>query len=194
MLASEPIHHPPLLDAAPLQFADLLSWARPKCIPVVRELTFGVAEEITEEGLPLLLLFHQPDDKESRDRFQRIGRTYLADLARCAVWSRFTDTYSHTAPTVPSSHPTVLRVLFRDMKQTEKFAAYVESKGPFRVSCSVGAFSYMPLSVISRHRCHYIRATQSVMFCTLPQACDSTYSPASLSKPLKSGFSIGLAT
>ncbi|VEL20337.1 unnamed protein product [Protopolystoma xenopodis] len=44
---------------------------------------------------------------------------------------------------------------------------------------------------ISRHRCHRIRATQGVMFYT---AFDSMYTPASLSKPPKSGFLIGIAT
>lgn len=31
-------------------------------MPLVREITFENAEELTEEGLPFLLLFRRPDD------------------------------------------------------------------------------------------------------------------------------------
>ncbi|VEL07256.1 unnamed protein product [Protopolystoma xenopodis] len=43
-------------------------------------------------------------------------------------------------------------------------------------SSSVVSFPYLPVSVISRHRCHRIRATQGVMFYTLPRAFDCTNS------------------
>merc|ERR1719318_497583 len=39
-----------------------LAWAQEKCNPLVREITFENAEELTEEGLPFLILFHHPDD------------------------------------------------------------------------------------------------------------------------------------
>ena len=32
-------------------------WVSDKCIPLVREITFENAEELTEEGVPFLLLF-----------------------------------------------------------------------------------------------------------------------------------------
>merc|ERR1711910_312252 len=41
------------------------AWAVDKCSPLVREITFENAEELTEEGLPFLILFHAPDDNES---------------------------------------------------------------------------------------------------------------------------------
>ena len=45
---------------------DLLKrWVSYKCILLVREITFENAEEITEEGIPFLLLFYHPDDKSS---------------------------------------------------------------------------------------------------------------------------------
>lgn len=37
-------------------------WVQEKCVPLVREITFENAEELTEEGLPFLILFHSPDD------------------------------------------------------------------------------------------------------------------------------------
>ncbi|KAL8574530.1 hypothetical protein ACOMHN_057529 [Nucella lapillus] len=45
-------------------FDQLLAWAYEKCVPLVREITFQNAEELTEEGLPFLILFHKPEDTE----------------------------------------------------------------------------------------------------------------------------------
>lgn len=50
---------------------DLLkTWVSDKCIPLVREITFENAEELTEEGLPFLLLFYHPDDKSSIELYK----------------------------------------------------------------------------------------------------------------------------
>ena len=50
---------------------DLLkTWVSDKCIPLVREITFENAEELTEEGLPFLLLFHHPEDTGSIELFK----------------------------------------------------------------------------------------------------------------------------
>ena len=58
---------------------DLLkAWLSDKCIPLVREITFENAEELTEEGIPFLLLFHHPDDKESPDLYKKEVATQLA--------------------------------------------------------------------------------------------------------------------
>ncbi|XP_013186636.2 endoplasmic reticulum resident protein 44 [Amyelois transitella] len=48
------------------------TWAQEKCIPLVREITFENAEELTEEGLPFLILFHHPTDTESVKRYKEI--------------------------------------------------------------------------------------------------------------------------
>lgn len=50
-------------------FGALFQWTMDKCMPLVREITFENAEELTEEGLPFLILFHDPDDKESVELF-----------------------------------------------------------------------------------------------------------------------------
>lgn len=47
-----------------VDFNELSNWATELCIPLVREITFENAEELTEEGLPFLILFHHPDDHE----------------------------------------------------------------------------------------------------------------------------------
>ena len=48
----------------------LVTWSREKCIPLVREITFENAEELTDEGLPFLILFHHIDDHQSLSLFQ----------------------------------------------------------------------------------------------------------------------------
>lgn len=53
-------------------FDDLYTWVQEKCIPLVREITFENAEELTEEGLPFLILFHNPTDTESVKRYKEI--------------------------------------------------------------------------------------------------------------------------
>jgi len=40
-----------------------------KCIPLVREVTFENVEELTEEGLPFLILFRDPNDREQDKMF-----------------------------------------------------------------------------------------------------------------------------
>nr|CAI5826591.1 unnamed protein product [Callosobruchus analis] len=58
-------------------FDELHIWASEKCVPLVREITFENAEELTEEGLPFLILFHAPEDKESVKRFNEIVQSEL---------------------------------------------------------------------------------------------------------------------
>jgi len=50
-------------------------WITDKCIPLVREITFENAEELTEEGLPFLILFRHPDD-------HTIVETFTQEVAR----------------------------------------------------------------------------------------------------------------
>ncbi|KAH7646178.1 endoplasmic reticulum protein 44 [Dermatophagoides farinae] len=52
-------------------YDELSTWATDKCIPLVREITFENAEELTEEGLPFLILFHHPDDKHSVELYTK---------------------------------------------------------------------------------------------------------------------------
>jgi len=56
---------------------EVSAWAADKCTPLVREITFENAEELTEEGLPFLILFHAPEDTESIKRFNEVVRKEL---------------------------------------------------------------------------------------------------------------------
>jgi hypothetical protein len=62
-------------------FADyeyMKSWLTDKCIPLVREVTFENVEELTEEGLPFLILFRDPNDKETEKKYTETVR-----IVRC---------------------------------------------------------------------------------------------------------------
>lgn len=52
--------------------ATLASWAKDNCIPLVREITFENAEELTEEGLPFVILFYDPNDKSWIELYKRV--------------------------------------------------------------------------------------------------------------------------
>lgn len=60
-------------------FDELNIWAQEKCVPLVREITFENAEELTEEGLPFLILFHAPDDTESVKKYKDVVVKTLID-------------------------------------------------------------------------------------------------------------------
>lgn len=47
-----------------------------------REITFENAEELTEEGLPFLILFHAPDDTESIKNYKAIVESQLLSEKR----------------------------------------------------------------------------------------------------------------
>ena len=58
-------------------YDEINAWAAEKCSPLVREITFENAEELTEEGLPFLILFHKPDDNESVKQYHEVVQKYL---------------------------------------------------------------------------------------------------------------------
>ena len=64
------------------ELESLTTWSREKCIPLVREITFSNAEELTDEGLPFLILFHKADDQESIVLFEHEVAKQLAN-ERC---------------------------------------------------------------------------------------------------------------
>ncbi|KAK1172330.1 endoplasmic reticulum resident protein 44-like isoform X2, partial [Acipenser oxyrinchus oxyrinchus] len=62
---------PDMVYLGSLSNFDLIyAWAQDKCVPMVREITFENGEELTEEGLPFLILFHLKEDTESLEKFQ----------------------------------------------------------------------------------------------------------------------------
>lgn len=61
---------------------ELNVWVQQKCVPFVREITFENAEELTEEGLPFLILFHASDDLETIKDYKTIVETQLMSEKR----------------------------------------------------------------------------------------------------------------
>ncbi|KAH8391683.1 hypothetical protein KR200_007636, partial [Drosophila serrata] len=59
---------------------ELEPWILERCVPLVREIDFHTVEELIEQGLPLLLLFHHPDDLLSVKDFKSIVQMQLADM------------------------------------------------------------------------------------------------------------------
>ena len=53
-------------------FSAFSNWVEDKCTPLVKEITFQNAEEITEEGKPLMILFHDPDDTDSLKQYNDV--------------------------------------------------------------------------------------------------------------------------
>lgn len=58
--------------------AELYTWAREHCNPMVREITFDNGEELTEEGLPFLILFYDPNEHSPVDEFTEMVKTRFA--------------------------------------------------------------------------------------------------------------------
>ncbi|XP_012675896.2 endoplasmic reticulum resident protein 44 [Clupea harengus] len=63
-----------------INFDLTFAWTQDKCVPLVREITFENGEELTEEGIPFLILFHQKDDPESLEKFQHeVARQLISE-------------------------------------------------------------------------------------------------------------------
>lgn len=74
----------------------LKTWANDKGNPLVREITFENGEELTEEGLPFLLMFHKPDDVTSIQRFKNaVMRDLLDQRGRINFLLADGTTFSH---------------------------------------------------------------------------------------------------
>lgn len=58
-------------------FDSVKEWAEEHCSPMVREITFENGEELTEEGLPFLIMFHAPDDHDSVREFAQVVKSRL---------------------------------------------------------------------------------------------------------------------
>ncbi|KAL5005569.1 hypothetical protein ScPMuIL_016727 [Solemya velum] len=65
-------HRQDVVFSGPMDNYDYMyQWMHDKCIPLVREITFENAEELTEEGLPFMILFHKADDEEIKELYTR---------------------------------------------------------------------------------------------------------------------------
>nr|CAD2133270.1 unnamed protein product [Meloidogyne enterolobii] len=72
-------------------------WLTDKCIPLVREVTFENVEELTEEGLPFLILFRDPNDREQDKMFTETVARELHDQ-KTAVNALLADGFKFAHP------------------------------------------------------------------------------------------------
>lgn len=69
----------------------MFTWIFHHCVPLVREITFQNGEELTEEGLPLFILFYHPDDPSTKNLFKQRVEVELKEhrgevgVAKCEV-------------------------------------------------------------------------------------------------------------
>lgn len=78
-------------------YATLNTWAKDGCIPLVREITFENAEELTEDGLPFVILFYDPRDKTWIEVYKRIVEQELR-LEASGVTFLYADGYVFSHP------------------------------------------------------------------------------------------------
>lgn len=97
----------------------IYAWANEKCTPLVREITFENAEELTEEGLPFLILFHKPEDMDSVHIYEKEVKRQISHLKHAinsvyADGNKFSHPLHHLGKTV-SDLPLIAIDSFRHM-------------------------------------------------------------------------------
>lgn len=64
-----------------LNFNQLHGWVEGQCIPLVREITFDNAEQLTEDRKPFMILFYKPGDTESIRQYSQLIKRELNEEA-----------------------------------------------------------------------------------------------------------------
>lgn len=74
----------------------MFTWTKDKCIPLVQELTFENAEELTEENKPFLVLFKDKNDKASLDTYtEAVNRELLDEKENIMILYADGEKFSH---------------------------------------------------------------------------------------------------
>ncbi|XP_077383899.1 endoplasmic reticulum resident protein 44 isoform X1 [Festucalex cinctus] len=95
------------------------AWAQDKCVPLVREITFENGEELTEEGIPFLILFHLKEDNESLEKFQQeVARQLISEKGSINFLHADCDKFRHPLLHIqktPADCPVIAIDSFRHM-------------------------------------------------------------------------------
>ncbi|XP_058503510.1 endoplasmic reticulum resident protein 44 [Solea solea] len=95
------------------------AWTQDKCVPLVREITFENGEELTEEGIPFLILFHLKDDTESLEIFQHeVARQLISEKGSINFLHADCDKFRHPLLHIqktPADCPVIAIDSFRHM-------------------------------------------------------------------------------
>uniref|UniRef100_A0A8D0N0L5 Endoplasmic reticulum protein 44 n=1 Tax=Sus scrofa TaxID=9823 RepID=A0A8D0N0L5_PIG len=100
-------------------FDGTFNWIQDKCVPLVREITFENGEELTEEGLPFLILFHMKEDTESLEIFQNeVARQLISEKGTINFLHADCDKFRHPLLHIqktPADCPVIAIDSFRHM-------------------------------------------------------------------------------
>ncbi|XP_053343436.1 endoplasmic reticulum resident protein 44 [Clarias gariepinus] len=95
------------------------AWVQDKCVPLVREITFENGEELTEEGIPFLILFHLKEDTGSLERFQQeVARQLITEKGSINFLHADCDKFRHPLLHIqktPADCPVIAIDSFRHM-------------------------------------------------------------------------------
>lgn len=120
------IYRPPGEGAPDMVFLGSLTnfdlayaWTQDKCVPLVREITFENGEELTEEGLPFLILFHVKEDTQSLEKFQHeVARQLISEKGSINFLHADCDKFRHPLLHIqktPADCPVIAIDSFRHM-------------------------------------------------------------------------------
>jgi len=110
------------------------SWASEKCNPLVREITFENAEELTEEGLPFLILFHHPDDTESvKEWGDLVKAELLGERSQITFLTADGLKFAHPLHHLGKSKEDLPLIAIDSFRHMYLFPKYEDSRQPGRV-------------------------------------------------------------
>lgn len=76
-------------------FKELTFWIDKTCVPLVREVTFDNAEELSEEGLPFVLLFYNKDDLSPIQEFKNAIQSQMENETRVIFLTAEGEVFKH---------------------------------------------------------------------------------------------------
>jgi len=115
-------------------FEDLVAWAQDRCNPLVREITFENAEELTEEGLPFLILFHHPEDTESvKEYTDLVKKELLGEKSQVNFLSADGLKFAHPLHHLGKSKEDLPLIAIDSFRHMYLFPKYSDSKVPGKV-------------------------------------------------------------
>jgi endoplasmic reticulum resident protein 44 len=104
------------------------------CSPLVREITFENAEELTEEGLPFLILFHKPDDEASvKEYTDLVTRELVSEKSSVNFLVADGLKFAHPLSHLGKSKDDLPLIAVDSFRHMYLFPSYQDSKVPGKV-------------------------------------------------------------
>ena len=107
--------------------------------PLVREITFENAEELTEEGLPFLILFHHPDDTQSvKDYNDLVKRELMGEKSQVTFLTADGVKFAHPLHHLGKSKDDLPLIAIDSFRHMYLFPKYSDTKIPGKVKQFLG--------------------------------------------------------